>query len=180
MKTSFGRLNAQVKAARVCEGGSMKRMLILLTLMSVTALALAGGQESRTPSHRMGAMMMDNCSMKMEGTEVAVVDTPTGVVVTLTTKPDKAADLQHRVQQMIAMHSREDLNAPRSGMMQGVGTLKYEAIENGARLTLEPKDPAQLTEFQTQVRAHFEMMKRGNHHMMARPEKDESDHSSHH
>ena len=99
------------------------------------------------------------------------------------------------------MHSGQ---ASSPAMMQGQmmpGTVKYEAIENGAKLTLTPKDPAKLAEFRAQVRAHVEKMQKGECSMMQdmmqgmmkgmmggmkktetrpEPKKDDVDHSSHH
>jgi hypothetical protein len=151
----------------------MKRTLMLLMLMAVAVLALAAGQGSQTQPDHMGAMMMmnnrDDCPIDMKDTDVAVLDTPTGVVLTLTTQPEKVADLQRHVERMSAMHpTHMNETMMRDRMMPEMmpGTVKYEAIENGARLTLTPKDPAKLTEFQTQVRARVEVMKKGNCSMM--------------
>ena len=102
---------------------------------------------------------------------------------------------------MAAMHSGDNKSA---AMMQGQnmpGTVKYEAIENGARLTLTPKDATKLAEFRKDVRAHVERMQKGECSMMQdmmqgmmqgvrgakaktevqpEPKKDETDHSAHH
>ena len=40
-------------------------------------------------------------------------------------------------------------------------SIKYEEVASGARLTLTPKDPAQLDAFRTKVRQHAEQMKKG-------------------
>src|SRR5262249_1697744 len=68
--------------------------------------------------------------------------------------------------QMSVMHNiPSQSEAPKEALMQGrtmPGSVKYEAIEAGARLTLTPKDPANLDEFRAQVRAHVERMKIGN------------------
>src|SRR5262245_55779240 len=48
-------------------------------------------------------------------------------------------------------------NCPMSGMMNSVD-VKYEATENGARLTFTPKDPAMLSELQARVREMAERM----------------------
>jgi len=74
-------------------------------------------------------------------------------------------------------------------------SIKYEEVAYGARLTLTPKNPAQLDAFRTTVRQHAEQMKKGECSMMrgmmqgmmdgmknpepkAKPE--EEDHSAHH
>lgn len=161
----------------------MKCFVMLLMLMSLAAFAAAA-----TP------MMDENCPMKLPGSDVAVSDTPTGVILTITTTAENVAELQRRVERMATMHSGERRN---EAMMPG--TVKYEAIENGARLTLTPKDPEKLAQFRTLVRAHVEQMRKGECSMMqgmmqrmmgsmvkpgaepkTEPEKDEADHSAHH
>ena len=133
----------------------MKRTLMLLMLMAVAVLALAAGNGTQTKPHHMGAMIMmnnrDDCPMDMKETDFAVLDTPTYVVLTATTQPEKVADLQRRIERMSAMRPmpRMKMMMPDRMMPEMIpGTVKYEAIENGARLTLTPKDPAKLAEFQ--------------------------------
>jgi hypothetical protein len=151
----------------------MKRLALLLMFVS-GVLVVAAAQNPPTPSkpnmpmQGMSSGMMMNCPTKLEGTSVAVADTATGVTVTFTTKPENVAELRKRVEQMAAMH------APATGsdshaMMQGQmmpGTVKYEAVDNGARLTLTPKDAAKLAEFRKQVRDHVDHMKSGDCSMM--------------
>src|SRR5215475_9908678 len=88
-------------------GGLMKRTLMLLMLMAVAVLALAAGNGTQTKPHHMGAMIMmnnrDDCPMDMKETDFAVLDTPTDVVLTATTQPEKVADLQRRIERMSAM-----------------------------------------------------------------------------
>ena len=155
------------------------------------------------PQHQMHDMsMMQNCPTMLAGTDVSVVDTPAGIAITFTTKPENVAELQRRVQRMGVMHNTPHRSpAPNETMMQGQiipGTVTYEAIENGARLTLTPKDPAKVDEFRAQVRAHVERMQKGNcstmrdlmNRMMwgmkrqAEPapeqQKEDADHNSHH
>jgi len=182
----------------------MKRVAMMLMLVPV-ALVAAGiqgaGQTGPKPGMPMQGMSMMSCPMNLQGTTVAVADTATGVSVSITTKPENVAELRKRVEQMAAMHSGQ---ASSPAMMQGQmmpGTVKYEAIDNGAKLMLTPKDPSKLAEFRTQVRAHVEKMQKGECSMMqdmmqgmmkgmmggmgkpeAKPEakKDETDHSAHH
>jgi hypothetical protein len=146
----------------------MKRLWFALILTSSFALAIAQAQNNQTQP-RGGAgmpMMMGNCLTNLPGTTVTATDTATGIALTFTTKPENVAELRRRIEQMAAMHSVEH---PSPAMMQGQmmpGTVKYEAVENGARLTLTPRDPAKLAEFRTQVRAHVEQMKQGQCGMM--------------
>jgi hypothetical protein len=165
----------------------MKRFVMLLMLMSLAVFAAAAMP-----------MMDANCLVTLTGTDVAVSDTPAGVALTLTTKAENVAELQRRAERMAATHSGD---RPNEGMMQTrmMGAVKYEAIENGARLTLTPTDPGKLPQFRSMVRAHVERMKKGECSMMqemmqgkmggmgksatepkAEPEKDETDHSAHH
>jgi hypothetical protein len=116
----------------------------------------------------MAGMSMMNCPMKLEGTSAKVEDTATGVTVTITTKSENVAELQKRVQQMASMHGAS-ADRPSPAMMQGQmmpGTVTYAAIDNGARLTLTPRDPAKLAEFRKEVRAHVERMQNGDCSMM--------------
>ena len=183
----------------------MKRVATMLMFAPV-ALFAAGVQSGQTeqkqgmPMTGMSQGMM-SCPMNLQGTSVAVADTATGVTVSITTKPENVVELRKRVEQMAAMHSSQ---ASSPAMMQGQmmpGTVKYEAIENGAKLTLTPSDPAKLAEFRTQVRAHVERMQKGECSMMqdmmqgmmkgmmggmsktetrTEPKKDDVDHSAHH
>jgi len=147
----------------------MKRLWLTLILTSVFVLAIAQAQNNQTqPGGSAGMpMMMGDCLTNLPGTTVTATDTATGIALTFTTKPENVAELQRRIEQMAAMHSGD---RPGPAMMQGQmmpGTVKYEAVENGARLTLTPRDPAKLAEFRTQVRAHVEQMKQGQCGMMA-------------
>jgi hypothetical protein len=58
-------------------------------------------------------------------------------------------------------------NCPMSSMMNSVD-VKYEATENGARLTFTPKDPAMLSELQTRIREMAERMGKHDGSMMMR------------
>ena len=146
----------------------MKKTLTLLLLPA--ALMAVGFQNTPTTPNsgmQMRGMGMMACPMNLPGTSVAISDTPTGVALSITTaKPEDVAELRRRAEQMAAMHSVE---RPSSSMMQGqlmAGTVKYEPIEKGAKLTLTPKDPAMLAEFRKQVRTHVEQMKKGDCSMM--------------
>jgi hypothetical protein len=179
---------------------------MLLATSVLSAAGLQGGQTQPKPAPSMPGMAMMNCPMSLQGTAVAVADTPTGVTLSFTTKPENVVELRRRIEQMAAMHSGGN---PSAAMMQGQimpGTVKYEAIENGARLTLTPKDATKLAEFRKQVRAHVEQMQKGQCSMMQdmmqgmmkgmgtgsqkteatpapktpEPKKDDVDHSAHH
>ena len=167
----------------------MKRLLMIVVL--TPALLATQQQSNRMP-------MMGNCPTALEGTSAVVTDTPTGVAILLTTnKPENVAELRRRAEQMAAMHNTD---APTPTMMRGKmlpGTVKYEAVDKGARLVLTPKDPAKLAEFRKEVRTHVERMNKGECTMMMdmmqgmmqgmsgkemKPErkKDETDHNAHH
>jgi hypothetical protein len=144
----------------------MKRWVLGLVLVSLGGVTLLGSQQTPSAERGMGQMgMTQNCPMKVTGAEVAVADTPTGIAVTFSAKAEDVKELQHRVERMATMHSA----MPGGQQMQGrmiAGDVKYEALPNGARLTLTPKDPAKLVDFRAQVRARVEQMKKGNCSMM--------------
>ena len=140
-----------------------------MTAFVPALLAAAVQNTPTTPGSGMqmrGRGMM-TCPMSLEDTTLAVTDTPTGVALAITTtKLDSVPDLRRRVEQWATMHS---VDRPNQAMMHGqmmAGTVKYEPIEKGARLTLTPKDPAKLTEFRKEVRAHVEHMQKGDCSMM--------------
>jgi hypothetical protein len=147
----------------------MKRIAMLLMVPAI--LAVGGVQNTptapRSGMEMRGQGMMMTCPMNLEGASVAVSDTQTGVTLSITTtKPESVPELRRRVEQWATMHSVE---RPSQSMMQGQmipGSVKYEPIEKGARLTLTPKDPAKLAEFRKQVRAHAEHMQKGDCSMM--------------
>jgi hypothetical protein len=146
------------------------KKIVMLLILGPAVLSAAGSQNTQAePSRGMqGMSMMMNCPMKLEGTSVAVADTTTGVSLSFTTRPENVAELRRNLEQMATMHGT---NADRPGvaMMQGQtmpGAIKYEIIESGARLTLTPNDPGKLAELSKQVRAHVEMMQKGDCSMM--------------
>jgi hypothetical protein len=153
----------------------MKR-LALLSLFVSGALFAAGMQSPQAqskpgmPTQGMTQGMnhgMMSCPTSLEGTSASVADTSTGVTVTFTTKPENVAELRKRVEQMATMHT--SAGAGSNAMMQGQmmpGTVKYEAVDKGARLTLTPKDPSKLVEFRKQVRDHVDRMTKGDCSMM--------------
>jgi len=166
-------------------------MLLMLLPVALFAAGTQGGQTPPMPMQGMAQGMM-SCPMNLQGTSVAVADTAKGVTVSMTTKSENVAELQKRVEQMAAMHGGQ---ASSPAMMQGQmmpGTVKYDALKNGARLTLTPKEPAKLTAFRAQVRAHVEKMQKGECSMMQdmmqgmmkvtkpEPKQDDVDHSAHH
>jgi len=57
-------------------------------------------------------------------------------------------------------------NMPMGQQQMIAGTVKYEALPTGARLTLKPNDSSKLKEFREQVRTRVEQMKKGDCSMM--------------
>jgi len=146
----------------------VKKIAMLSMLVAVVVFATGMQDTDKTPKMGMQAMSMMNCPMRLEGTSISIADTATGVALSFTTKHENVAELRKRLDQMATMHST-NADRPSAAMMQGQmmpGTIKYEVIENGARLTLTPKDPAKLAEFRKQVRAHVETMQKGECSMM--------------
>jgi len=150
----------------------MKRNILVLTMVGALAIAVASAQNENSAGQRgmsqasmQSMQMMQACPIKVEGTAVAVTDTSNGIAVTFTAKLENVAELQSRVERMSTMHNAMS-NTPGSQQHMIAGTLKYEALPNGARLTLAPKDASKLKEFREQVRSRVEQMKKGDCSMM--------------
>jgi hypothetical protein len=80
-------------------------------------------------------------------------------------------------------HMQMMQNCPMSDGMMGSVDVKYEATENGARLTFTPKDPATLTELQDRVQKMAERMGKHDGSMMRgmmQNREDELRHDFHH
>jgi hypothetical protein len=81
-------------------------------------------------------------------------------------------------------HMQLMMNCPMSGAMMSSVDVKYEATENGARLTFTTKDPAMLPELQTKIREMAERMGKADGSMMMRGmmrnRNDEGNHDFHH
>ena len=73
-------------------------------------------------------------------------------------------------------------NCPMSGGMMSSVDVKYEATENGARLTFTPKDPAMLSQLQNRIREMAERMGKNDGSMMRgmMGNKDEEGHHDFH
>jgi len=125
----------------------------------------AGEIQQAGPQHKADMSMMQNCPMKVPGTELSVANAVNGIVLTITTKTGDVAELRRRTESMARMHSSPSNHAGMHANMMPF-SVKYEEIVAGARLTLTPKDPAQLDAFRTKVRQHAEQMKKGECSMM--------------
>ena len=182
----------------------MRNVLFTLAVAATSTIFAIGGPQSQQagPQHEThnSMAMMKSCPMKVTGADVAVADVENGVAVTITTKSGDVADLRRRTENMAKMHSGSS-NADMHGQMMSFSA-KYEEVPNGARLTLTPKDQAQLNEFRAKVRQHVERMKKGDCSMMQgmmmqgmmgakknaepppkpepKPQQDDADHSAHH
>ena len=179
----------------------MKNILLTVALAgSLASVAIAGVQhDSSEPQHGASNMsMMQNCPMKVAGSDISVADTTDGIRLTITTKTGDVADLRRRTENMAKMHSASSNTAAHGQMMPF--DVKYEDVSDGASVTLTPKDPARLEEFRAKVRQHAEQMKKGDCSMMQgmmqgmmgakgsepapkpqpKPKADDSDHSAHH
>ena len=181
----------------------MRNILFTLAVAATSTIFAMGGTQSQQagPQHETHNMaMMQSCPMKVTGADVAVADVENGVAVTITTKSGDVADLRRRTENMAKMHSGSS-NADMHGQMMPFSA-KYEEVPNGSRLTLTPKDQAQLKEFRAKVRQHVEQMAKGDCSMMQgmmmqgmmggtknaeptpkpepKPQPDDADHSAHH
>ena len=145
----------------------MKNLIFGMALVSALAVTTISAQNSPAAG-TMGmnqAQMMQACPVKVEGTTVEAADTADGIAVTFAAKPANVADLQQRVERMANMHAAMG-NMSMGPQNMIAGTVKYEALPTGARLTLKPNDAAKLKEFRQQVRSHVEQMKKGDCSMM--------------
>jgi hypothetical protein len=135
---------------------------ILLTLTMTLAIGVA-------PAHQAGPQqfpnmpMMQSCPMRITGAHVSAADVENGIALTITTDSGNVAELRWRTEHMAKMHS-DPSGAMRPRMTPF--TAKYEEVPNGARLTLMPKDPAQLDDFRARVRERVERMADGDCSMM--------------
>lgn len=196
----------------------MKRITMSAIFIAVLISTFTMGAAAQTPKEQpkpgMPGMtdmsMMQSCPMTIEGASVGISDSVDGVHVAIMTKTGDVAELRHRIEAMAKMHG-DMPNGSMPNMMSGKivpFTVKYEEVQDGARLTFTPKDPAQLSELRTQVRAFAEKMKTNDCSMMqnmmkgmmdsmmqgmmkgdtkqvtpspkATPKPEEPDHSSHH
>ena len=93
------------------------------------------------------------CPMMMKSASVEVSDITGGISITSTGQKADISAIRQRVKRMATMKMQCCVAA---------ASAAYEAVPNGARLTLKPKDAAELGEFQKQVREHMERMKDGD------------------
>ena len=140
----------------------MNRLAMFLVFMFVGAFAAAGVQEKEMPSMaNMGMQMMKNCAMAVPGASVSTSDTAAGIAIDITTPADNVFELRRRAEQMAAMYTEKSAKEAMLNDHKVAAAVTYEPIENGARLTVIPNDPAKLIELRRQVRAHVEQMKKG-------------------
>ena len=144
----------------------MKRTLLIATAAFFGfAIFTASAAQHDQHGRMMGRSMMQDCPMKVQGVELAIEDTPGGAALTFTTNSGDVTELQRRVEKMVKMHY-----SPSTGLAMHHGmapvTAKYEALTNGARLTLTPKSPEQLEQFRAKVREHIDQVKKGDCPMM--------------
>ena len=69
---------------------------------------------------------------------------------------------------LLGIAAMEAQTGPPMGMHKGMTpfTVQYEDVTNGVRVTLTPKDPAQLEAFRAEVRQHVEHIQKGECPMM--------------
>src|SRR5262249_53587851 len=121
-------------------------LMTILALLSLMTLGIAGSESRQAePQHQTYMSMKQSCPMRVSGTDLSTTDTENGIDLTLTTKSGDVAELRRRVENMAKMHS-----APSNTAMHGNRipfSIKYEEVVYGARLTLTPRNPAQLDAF---------------------------------
>ena len=173
--------------------------LAVATAFTMVAVASTQNQQAAPLPENSSMSMMQNCPMKISGADLSVTNVENGIILTITTKSGDVADLRSRTENMAKMHSASSTGDMHGRMM--AFSIRYEEVPNGARLTLAPKDLAQLEEFRAKVRQHAEQMLKGDCSMMQgmmqgtmgdmkhpdpapKPEvkskPDDTDHSAHH
>jgi hypothetical protein len=142
----------------------MKTLILALGVMVASSNG-AWARQDGADSHRNMREMMQNCPMKLPNVKMSLEDTLDGIAITMTTESGNVDVLRRRIEHLAAMRNNSDGGR---GMMRNrvVGTAKYEPVPNGAKLTLTPRDPAQLESFRKRVRAHAECMQNGDCSMM--------------
>ena len=157
----------------------------------------AAAAASPAPRHDHGdgdheGMMAGMCPMQVSGTTMAATEVEGGIGLSFTTMTGDVEELRRRVRGMAEMHNQrggdKHLGAGHEGggMMMPSATTSAEDLERGARLILQPKDPAQLAALREHVRMKAQRMASGECPMKslgdepaaARP--GEADHDAHH
>jgi len=139
-------------------------LIIVAALTSMTLSIAATETQQAEPQRHTDRSMMQSCPMNVPGTDLSITDTENGIVLSITTQSGDMAELRRRVEDMTKMHNASSNTAMHGNMMPF--SVKYEEVAYGARLTLTPKNPAQLDAFRTAVRQHAEQMKKGECLMM--------------
>jgi hypothetical protein len=159
-----------------------------ILLAGTTAIALLAGcahsapTAASAPAPAKAGAMLATCPMGVPGTTVAAADQANGSTITFTT-PDQVAELQRRVHAMSAMHNQHHGDGGmKHGGMKGGGMMgggmgmggmmmpdsnaTVTDLETGARITVMPKDPADLQKLQAAVRMHAQHMQKEGCGMM--------------
>ena len=114
------------------------------------------------------------CPMPVAGTSVAAADIEGGSALTFTTTDD-VNELRLRVRRMAELHNEPpskhrtgDMGTNPGGEPAGqhepmpASTASVEDIDSGARVTLMPKDPADLEKLRVHAREHADKISRGD------------------
>jgi hypothetical protein len=135
--------------------------LPLLSALVFLSACVHSAQPAATAPPDQGMMAM--CPMTVPGTQVYAADTANGEALTFTTAPAQAAELRIRVHAMGNMHNQRHGGMGGGQAMGGMmGSMIMpppsrawvEDVENGARISMTPNDPADLQKLQSAVRMH--------------------------
>ena len=133
-------------------------LLLLVSLSACVHSAPPAGAAAAPPDK--SGMMMAMCPMSVPGTQVYAADTANGEALTFTTAPDQTAELRIRVHAMANMHNQRHGGAGGGpAMMEGMpmpppSRAWVEDVQNGARISLTPNDPADLEKLRSAARMH--------------------------
>lgn len=153
----------------------MKCSSFSLLAPGLAALLLVGCAGAQKPKHEhRGGPMSMVCPMPVPGTTVAAADIEGGAALTFITTGD-VNELRLRIRRMAELnnehpprHRDGDLRPNPGGEPADMHeqmpdtTATAEDLENGAQLTLVPKNPADLTLLRDHLRQHADKINRGD------------------
>lgn len=157
-----------------------------------TGAAAAPAHQHDHGNGDQAGMMAGMCPLQVPGTTVASTEVEGGIALSFTTTTGDVAELRQRVRRMAEMHNQPGgghmMMGSHGGMMMHAATASAEDIEGGARLILQPKEPAQLGELREHVRMKAQRMAAGECPMMslgsggepAPATPGDADHDAHH
>jgi hypothetical protein len=119
-------------------------------------------------SEEMLTKVRQRCPMDIDGAEVEVSDTESGVALLFTTETGDIDDLRQRFQGMASRYQAQD-KAHGHGAIPSLHAAVVD-VNQGVQLTLTPKNASGLEQIREHVRAHQSRMEAGECWMAAPPD----------